>query len=183
MKSKISIIAAIGKNRELGKDNKLLWDIPEDMKRFRALTSGHPIIMGRKTFESIGRVLPNRLNVVITRDSNFHVEGVVVVHSLQEAIETSSLYYVAGSKYDRSKSIQDTKYQIPDTDENEVFVIGGGQIFEQALPRADKLYLTIVDASFDADTFFPEYSMFTKVIEKEEHESEGFKYVFLTLER
>jgi dihydrofolate reductase len=166
MKSKISVIAAIGKNRELGKDNKLLWDIPEDMKRFRTLTSGHPIIMGRKTFESIGRVLPNRTNIIVTRNkqqviSEKKYEGTIIVESLEEAIGV-------GRK---------------SSGKEEIFIIGGGQIFDQALPRADKLYLTIVDASFDADTFFPEYSMFTKVIGKEEHEFEGFKYVFLTLER
>ncbi|MBI4096788.1 MAG: dihydrofolate reductase [Candidatus Levybacteria bacterium] len=168
----ISIVAAIGKNRELGKDNKLLWHIPEDLKRFKQLTSGHPIIMGRKTFESIGHALPNRLNVVITRDERFKPDGVAVVHSLQEGIDVSSEY--------KEKSILDTKYQILNT-EHEIFIIGGGQIFEQAMPLADRLYLTIVDATFDADVFFPEYSMFTKVIEKEEHEFEEYKYSFVTL--
>ena len=84
---KISIIAAIGKNRELGKDNKLLWHISEDLKRFKQITSGHPVIMGRKTFESLGKPLPNRLNIVITRDINYKIEGVAVVNSLEKALE------------------------------------------------------------------------------------------------
>lgn len=191
----ISIIAAIGKNRELGKDNGLLWHIPGELPRFKKITTGHPIIMGRKTFESIGRVLPNRTNIIITRDKAFDPRkfchgkkcDVFMVNSLQEAIEealeASSKYYVSGIKYENNKGIHDTKYTIPATDENEIFIIGGGQIFEQAMPLADKLYLTLVDASFDADTFFPDYSMFTKVIEKEDQESEEFKYTFLTLER
>ncbi|MBI2443270.1 MAG: dihydrofolate reductase [Candidatus Levybacteria bacterium] len=164
----ISIIAAIGKNRELGKNNALLWHIPGELPRFKHITMGHPIIMGRKTFESIGRVLPNRTNIVITRDFSTRprlaemqgVETVKFVGSLDEAIEEAKK--ATGSE--------------------EIFVIGGGQIFEQALPLADKLYLTLVAASFDADTFFPDYSMFSKVVEREEHESE-FKYTFLTLQR
>lgn len=157
-KPAISIVAAIGKNRELGKGNKLLWHIPEDLKRFKALTSGHPVIMGRKTFESIGRPLPNRLNVVITRDESFKPEGVTVVHSLDGVIK------IAKAK-----------------DQEEIFIIGGGQIFEQAMPFADRLYLTIVDNEFDADVFFPDYSMFTKVISEEKGESNGYSYTFLTL--
>ena len=176
MKVKISLIAAIGKNRELGKDNKLLWHIPEDLKRFKELTNGHPIIMGRKTFESIGRVLPNRLNVVITRDPNFKVEGVVVVHSLKEAIET-------GSKYHEKKDIHNTEYKILDTDENEIFIIGGGQIFEQAMGIADKLYLTIVDGEFEADTYFPEYGQFSHVAFEKKSSYNGLRYTFLDLTR
>lgn len=162
----LSIIAAIGKNRELGKNNALLWHIPGELPRFKKITTGHPIIMGRKTFESIGRVLPNRTNIIITRDkgkviSDKKYEGAIVVDSLEEALRQA-----------QGKPGGD-----------EVFIIGGGQIFEQALPLTDKLYLTLVDAVFDADTFFPDYSVFTKVIEKEDHVSEEFKYTFLIFER
>lgn len=182
MLHKISIIAAIGKNRELGKDNKLLWNIPEDLKHFREITKGHPIIMGRKTFESIGRVLPNRFNIIITRDQTFIVEGATVVHTLEEAIEASSKYYVESSKYKTEKGRHTTSYKLPTT-ENEVFIIGGGQIFEQALPVVYRLYLTIIDGTFDADVFFPDYSKFTKVIKKEDHESGEYRYSFVTLEK
>lgn len=158
----ISIIAAIGKNRELGKDNTLLWHIPGELPRFKRITTGHPIVMGRKTYESIGRVLPNRTNIIITRNQELGIksqENVVVVNSLEEALRQAQ-----GKQGD-----------------DEVFIIGGGQIFEQALPLTDKLYLTLVDQAFDADTFFPDYSMFTKVIEKEDHEDGGYRYSFVTL--
>lgn len=157
---KISIIAAIGKNRELGKDNKLLWHIPDDLPRFKKLTLGHSIVMGRKTFESIGRPLPNRTNIVVTRDSSYEVEGVVVVHSIEKAIEEAKK-----------------------KDKEEIFVIGGGQIYEQALPFTDRLYLTIVDAQAEADTYFPDYSEFKEIISEEKNESEGLKYKFIELER
>jgi dihydrofolate reductase len=157
----ISIIAAIGKNRELGKDNGLLWHIPGELPRFKRITTGHPIIMGRKTYESIGRPLPNRTNIVITRDSSRTIDGVVVVDSLEQAI-------VEAKKAEGNE---------------EIFVIGGGQIFEQAIPTADKLYLTLIDQTFDADTFFPEYREFSNVLEKEDHEDGGYRYSFLTLLR
>ncbi len=160
--SRISIIAAIGQNRELGKENKLLWHIPGELPRFKRITTGHPIIMGRKTYESIGRVLPQRTNIIITRDKALSVEGAEIVHSLDEALALA-----------RTKSGND-----------EIFVIGGGQIFEQALPLTDRLYLTLVRASFDADTFFPSFEdAFTKVIEKEAQKSEEYSYTFMTLER
>lgn len=186
--TKISIIAAIGRKRELGKSNKLLWDIPEDLKRFRQLTQGHAVIMGRKTFESIGRLLPNRYNIVITRDLGFKINALregkdfAVVNSLEEALKKSIKYYVLSSKYKNEENkIHDTKHVIHDTDE--VFVIGGGQIYEQSISLADKLYLTIVDGSFDADTFFPDYSQFKKVVFEKEGESGGYKYKFLEFER
>lgn len=156
----ISIIAAMDEKRGIGKDNKLPWHIPEDLKRFRALTSGHPVIMGRKTFESIGRLLPKRTNVIVTKDPSYKVDGAIVVHSLQEALD------IAKQK-----------------EQNEVFIIGGGQIFQQALPLADKLYLTIVKGSFPADTFFPDYSAFKKVVAEEKRESGGYWYTCLELER
>lgn len=167
--TRISIVAAVGRNRELGKDNKLLWNIPEDLKRFKEITSGHPIIMGRKTFESIGRPLPNRTNIVVSRDTlkrqkETEQRGQFIEQwapSLDEAIELAR--------------------KAPGGEE--IFIIGGGQIFTQALPMTDKLYLTIVDEEFDADTFFPEYGQFTKTISKEDRESDGYRYSFLVLEK
>ncbi|MBI4084334.1 MAG: dihydrofolate reductase [Candidatus Levybacteria bacterium] len=178
----ISVIAAIGKNRELGKDNKLLWHIPEDLQRFKRLTSGHTVIMGRKTFESIGRPLPNRLNIVITRDPNFKPDGVNICHSLAEALEASIKYKVSSIKQEKKKNILNTKYSIPDT-EDEVFIIGGGQIFEQAMPIVDRLYLTIVDATFDADVYFPDYSEFKKITFEEVGESGRYRYKFINREK
>lgn len=156
----ISMIAAIASgNRALGKDNKLIYRIPEDLKRFKQITSGHPIIMGRKTFESIGQPLPNRKNIIITRDQEYFAEGVAVVHSLEEALREAQ-------------------------GDDEVFIIGGGQIYQEAISLADKLYLTIVEGNPEADVFFPDYSEFKKKVwESEEQESNGFKYRFLELER
>ena len=129
----ISIIAAIGKNNELGKKNKLLWSLPADMKHFKEITSGHAVIMGRKTFESIGRALPNRKNIVVTRDLKYKKDGVEIVHSLEEALGL-----------------------FKDKDE-EVFIIGGAEVYKQAMSFADKLYITHIEAEDkDADTFFPE---------------------------
>src|SRR3989344_4746288 len=158
---KISIIVAIaGKKRVIGKKGGMPWNLPEELKRFKEITTGHPIIMGRKTFESIGRVLPNRTNIIITRDSSFAVEGGIVVCSLEEALRHASL--AQGN--------------------NEIFVIGGGQIYQEAINMADKLYLTVVEGNPEADTFFPDYSEFKKVTFEEEHESdEGLKYKFLDL--
>jgi len=158
----ISIIAVIGKNRELGKDNHLLWNIPSDLKRFRKITKGHPVIMGRKTFQSIGHPLPNRENFVITRDQSFTSPGVTVVSSLNLAIEKAKA--------------------APGADET--FVIGGGQIYAVAIDRTDRLYLTVVDAAApSADTFFPDYSRFTKVISEEPQQENGIHFTYLTLEK
>ena len=164
---KISIIAAIAsENRVLGKDNKLIYQIPEDLQRFKQPTSNHIIIMGRKTFESIGRILPNRTNIIITRDPKYIVEGGVVVHSLEEALR--QIYP------ERSRKVKG---------EDEVFIIGGGQVYQDALKLADKLYLTIVEGGPDGDTFFPNYSEFKKIVFEEQHENNGLKYKFLDLER
>lgn len=159
-KPKISIIAVISENRALGKDNKLLWHIPEDMKRFKNITTGHPIIMGRKTFESLGRPLPNRTNIVITRNASFNVAGAVMVSSLDESLEKAR-----------------------QTEKDEIFIIGGGQIFKEAMSIADKLYLTIVQGEYEADTFFPEYGEFKKIVFEQAGQSGGYKYKFSELER
>lgn len=157
----ISIVVAIDEKRGIGKENKLLWHIPEDLRRFRQLTLGHPIIMGRKTFESIGRILPNRTNIIITRDTNFKKEGTIVVHSLESAISEAKKSHGA----------------------DEIFVIGGGQIFLQSMSLAEKLYLTVVKGDFGADTFFPDYSEFKTALNKEVKTSDGYKYTFLDLTR
>ncbi len=161
-KPKISIIVATTKVRLIGnrKTNDLLWHIPAELKRFKEITTGHPIIMGRKTYESIGRVLPNRTNIIITRDTNFSVPQAIVVHSLDEAIQRASTI-----------------------DQNEIFIIGGGQIFEQALPLANKLYVTIVEGNFKGDVYFPDYSSFDKIIFQQKQESDGYIYTFYELER
>ncbi len=127
----ISIISAIGKNNEIGKKNGLLWNLPLDMKHFREITSGHPIIMGQKTFESIGRPLPNRRNIVLTLDKGFSHDGVEIAHS--------------PAKLDTllDKNIEN-------------FIIGGGMVYKLFIEKADKLYITHVNAEFpDADTYFP----------------------------
>lgn len=126
----LSIIAAVAENGIIGDNNSLLWHIREDMLRFRRITSGHPVIMGRKTFESIGSPLPNRTNVVVSRQ-DIEIEGCTVVHSLDEAI----------ASFPR---------------EEELFVIGGAQIYAQALPLADKIYLTVVHRDYEGDTSFPQ---------------------------
>lgn len=154
----ISIIAVIGRNKELGCNNKLLWNIPADLKRFRNLTLGYPVIMGRKTFESIGKPLPGRQNIVISRNAEYDNHCVYVAHSLDEAIKLGKHY-----------------------SDKEVFVIGGGEIYKQALSLADKLYLTVVEDSPKADTFFPDYSEFKKVVFEETHETDDLKYAFLEL--
>ena len=129
----ISIIVAIAENGVIGDKNALLWNIKEDMRRFRTTTTGHPVVMGRKTYESIGRPLPKRTNVVVTRgDSEF--EGCEVAHSLEEAIAMFPA-------------------------EEEVFIIGGAQIYAQALSLADKIYLTIVHKEYEGDTSFPKFDM------------------------
>lgn len=127
----VSIIAAVARGGVIGGGNALLWHISEDLKHFKAVTLGHPVVMGRKTFQSLGRPLPGRTNVVVTRDASFRPEGVTVVGSPEQAL----------AMFD------------PRT---EVFIIGGGQIYAQCMPLADRLYLTSVEADFEGDTFFPE---------------------------
>lgn len=157
---KISIIAAIGKNRELGKDNRLLWNIPEDMQRFKKLTSNHAVIMGQKTFESIGKSLPNRTNIVLSRDPDFAPADCVIVDSIDQAI-------------DEAKKVEN----------NEIFFIGGGSVYEQALSLANKLYLTLIDDAQEADTFFPDYSTFAKKRKVGGGNSNGIKFEFWEMQK
>lgn len=166
MNPNIAIVVAIGKNRELGKEGKLLWHIPDDLKRFKQLTAGHPVIMGRKTFESIvgyiGGPLPNRANIVVTRDKDYSYEGVHVAHSIDEALEIAKTQ--PGSE--------------------EIHIGGGGDLYKQILPRVSKLYLTLVEDTKEADAFFPEYEkQFTKKVFEEQHEWKGLKYTWVDLEK
>lgn len=163
-KNIVVAIAAIGNNRELGKGNELLWHIPDDLKRFKELSSGHPIILGRKTFESIvailGKPLPGRTNIVVTRDSHWNFESVVTAGSVEEAIE-------------KAKSAPGSE---------EIIIGGGAQIYAQALPFTDKLYVTLIDDSKEADSFFPAYEhLFTKKIFEEKREWNGLKYSWVDL--
>lgn len=159
----LSLIAVIGKNRELGKDNQLLWHIPGDLPRFKKITWGHPVIMGRKThstFQYKGGPLPGRTNIVITRDRQFSQEGFLVAHSIDEALSEAE--------------------KAPGN--NEIFIIGGGSLYTQTIDRADRLYLTLVDATAEADTFFPDYSKFKKIVTEEHQEKENFHITYRTLE-
>jgi len=131
---KISLIAAMAENHVIGRNNQLPWRLPADLKRFKALTMGKPIVMGRKTWESLGRPLPGRTNIVITRDIGYQAEGCVVVHSIDQALEVA-----AGS--------------------DEVMVIGGEKLYQQVLDRADRLYLTLVKSDVEGDTWFPEFDL------------------------
>lgn len=126
----ISIIVATSENGVIGNNNQLLWHISADLKRFKKLTAGHTVIMGRKTFESIGQPLSNRRNIVISRSEGLKFEGCIVAKSLDSALE------LAGT-------------------DDEVFIIGGGEVYRQALPFAERIYLTLVHASYEGDTFFP----------------------------
>jgi dihydrofolate reductase len=160
----ISLIAAIGKNNELGKDNTLLWHMPADMKHFREITSLHVVVMGRKTFESIGKPLPNRRNVIITHDIKYKKEEVEIVHSLSE---TLNLF--------KNKN-------------EEVFIIGGAEIYKQFMPIADKLYITHIDAEDkSANVFFPEIiPIVWNEISHEEHkkdEKNPYSYTFSIYEK
>ncbi len=150
----IILIAAAAENNALGKDNDLIWHLPDDFKRFKALTTGHHIIMGRKTFESFPKPLPNRTHVIITRQKNYQPEGCLVADSLDAAVA-----------------------MCPKNED--VFVIGGGEIYKQAIAIADKIELTRVHADFDADTFFPEINGEWQLISEEHHpKDEKHKYDF-----
>ncbi len=162
----VAAVVAIGRNRELGKGGKLVWKIPADVQRFRDLTRGHPLIMGRKTFESIlsyrGSPLPDRTNIVITRDPDWKYEGVIITHSLEDALRVAK--------------------EVPGSEE--IHIGGGTEIYKEALPIIDKLYLTLIDAEGEADTFFPPYEKeFTKKVFEESHEWNGIKYKYVDLER
>ncbi len=160
----ISAIVATARNNVIGKDNDIPWYLPADLKYFKKTTLGHHIIMGRKSFVSIGRPLPKRTNIIITRDPFFVASGCVVVHSLPEAIRVAR-----------------------DNGEEEVFIIGGGQIYEQAMPLLNKIYLTEVDTMVDGDVFFPSINQEEwEEVGRENHqpdEKNEYAYTFVILEK
>lgn len=165
---KISLIAAMDDKRGIGKQNKLLFAILADRQRFRTLTKNHMVIMGRKTFESIlsfykKSPLLQHANIVVSRSRDFSDKGVITAKSLEEALRIA-------------------EEKLADKDD-EIFVIGGGQIYQEAIGTADKLYLTLVKGNFGADTFFPDYAGFKKIVKKEEHHEDGFDFTFLDLEK
>jgi len=159
-KPRLSTIVAIDKKRGIGKNNKLLCHLSIDLKRFKEITTKHTILMGSTTYESIGRPLPNRNNIVVAFDKDYMAEGCLVFNDLNEAISNAL-----------------------EIEKEEVFITGGASIYRQTIDMIDRLYLTIIDKEFEADTFFPEYSQFTKVIKEEKGEDSGFNYVFKILER
>ena len=151
----MSLIAAMAENRVIGREGALPWRLPDDLRHFKELTVDHTIIMGRKTFDEIKRPLDNRRNVVITRNKEFQAHGVTVVPSLKEALALGAT-------------------------EDEVFVIGGGEIFAKALPLADRIYLTVVDAQVEGDTFFPPFEAGAWALSSEEFHpaDERHQYAF-----
>jgi len=156
----IALLAAVARNGTIGRDNQLLVRLPEDLKRFKRLTLGHPMIMGRKTYESIGRPLPGRRSIVVTRNTTWQAEGVETAHSLDDALQRVA-------------------------DAPQVFVIGGGEIYAQALPRADVLELTELEQDFEGDTFFPAWprEQFKEVAREMHTAPEGWAYHFVTYQR
>ncbi|MFC2151761.1 dihydrofolate reductase [Bacteroidota bacterium] len=154
----LSIIVAVAENNVIGKDNDLIWHLPRDLKHFKETTTGHYVIQGRKTFESCGKPLPNRTNVIITRDKNYRVEGCIVVNSLEEAIKEAK-------------------------DDPEAFIIGGGKIYEQAINIVDRIYITQIHHSFEGDTFFPEINTeeWIEVDRRDFEADEKNKYSFTIL--
>ena len=156
----LSLIAAVARRAAIGKDNALLWRLPEDLKHFKRATLGCPVIMGRKTWDSIGRPLPGRRNIVITRNPEWHAPGAERAESLRSALNLAE-------------------------DAAKVFVIGGAQIYAQALPLADELVLTEIDADFEADTFFPpwDHAAFAEIAREPHIAPEGWTYTFVTYQR
>lgn len=157
----ISIVVAISENRAIGKDNKLLWYLPNDLKHFKAITSGHTVIMGRKTYESVGKPLPNRRNIIITRQ-DIKIEGCEVVNSIKAALELCRT-------------------------EREVFIVGGAEIYKQSLHLTDRIYLTVVHQQFEGDSFFPEIKKTDWLqASREDHQPDdknSLPYSFITYER
>jgi dihydrofolate reductase len=158
----ISIVVAVSEFNVIGKNNQLLWHLPSDLKYFKNLTMGHHMVMGRKTFESIGKALPGRVSIIVTRDKNYTAEGCIVVDSLEKAIAAAK-------------------------NETELFIIGGGEIYSKAIEIADKIYLTKIYSAFEGDTFFPaiDYNVWeaTSTVDHLPDEKNKFPYSYITLER
>lgn len=166
---KLSLIVATAKNNAIGRNNELPWHLPQDLKYFKSVTLGKPVIMGRKTFESIGKPLPGRTNIVVTRQKNWSVAGVLVAKSVEEALD------IAQQFRGEQSSLAD-----------EVMVIGGAEIYRHALPIADRVYLTKIDIDVDgADAFFPALipEQWILVSELEGEESANFKHAFQIFEK
>jgi len=165
---KISLVWAMAQNRVIGRNNNLPWHLPEDLKYFKRITLGKPVIMGRKTFESIGKPLPGRTNIVVTRNADFSAEGVKTVNSLSAA-----------------KALCESIGEIDGI--SEAMVIGGAEIYTQAMPVADRLYLTEVHANVDGDTFFPEFDRsLWKEVAREDFDASGpnpYAYSFIVLDK
>ena len=160
---RIALIAAMANNNVIGKDNDMPWHLPDDLKFFKSKTVGKPVIMGRKTFESIGsRPLPNRPNFVVSRNSDLKLEGVEVFSSVDDVLATLS-------------------------NVDEVIIMGGGQLYKEMLPRADRLYLTLIDAEIEGDTFFPNWQALAwNPLEKVRHEADerhAYAFDFVTMDR
>ena len=158
----LTLIAALSENRVIGNDNNLIWHMPNDLKRFKELTKGHHVIMGRKTYESVGKPLPRRVNIVVTRKEDYDAPGCIVLHTVEDAIK---------------KAENDTQ----------PFVIGGGQIYKKSLPYARKLELTVIHEKFDGDTYFPEIDeRYWNLINREDYQKDSknpYDYSYLTYER
>lgn len=158
-----TIVVAMGEKNEIGFENQLLWHLPKDLKHFKDITSGHPVIMGRKTYESIGKALPNRTNIVVSRKKDWFEEGILIVGSIKEALKFA-------------KKIDE-----------DVFVIGGGNIYEQTMDVVDRLEVTLVKADLEADTFFPKIDLkiwkMTNEICHEKDERNGYDFCFQTFEK
>lgn len=159
----MKLIVAKASNNVIGDNNNLIWHLPNDLKHFKNLTTNHPIIMGRKTYESLGRALPNRTNIIITRDTNYVDDQIVITYSLENAIK-------------KAKEIN-----------SDYFIIGGGEIYKQAMLLADELYITEVHHEFEGDTFFPEIDEETfEEVSRENHikdEKHPYSYSFVTYKR
>jgi len=157
----VSIVAAMGRDRVIGQDNKLPWHLPSDMRRFSELTLGKVVVMGRKTFESIGRALPNRDNIVLTRNESYYAAGCFVAHSVDEVLSFAAC--------------------------EELVVIGGAQVYEQFLPLADRMYLTLIPAEFEGDAYFPRFhscdweTSERKIVKRDE--KNPYNLVFVTFRR
>ncbi|MEK7557855.1 MAG: dihydrofolate reductase [Patescibacteria group bacterium] len=172
----VSIICIIAKNRAIGFQNKLLYNIPEDMRHFKKTTTGHVVIMGKNTFHSINdNPLPNRINIIITRDKKTQI---TTAYDCNFPLITEKKDYLIANSIKESIKLAKKQHK------GEIFFIGGSQIYEQAIPFVNKLYLTIVDDKpKQADTFFPDYSEFKKIVIKKESELNGLKFKFIELER
>lgn len=168
---RVSIVVAVAENGAIGKDNQLLWRLPDDLKYFKSITMGKPIVMGRKTFESIGKPLPGRENIVISRQSALDIPGCTVVNSIEAAVAHVGAQHAAHLQHEPA----------------EIMIIGGADIYRQALPITQQIYLTRVHATFDGDVFFPELAADQwRETHREEHaadERHAYPFTFITLER